>query len=259
MLYTNEGEKEDKIFNLTLDDVIECFEDINDNKYSSVFENSTFLWMKSLHEEYGVIITCYVYYEDGKFDLSQCTDKYKEEFEANSEWLRFGFHTLNGNTSYEEGDIATDYLKTVSELKRIVGNKSIDNVIRLQGFQGSYDGVTVLFKLEDEPVIGLFTTDDSRQSYYLGEDESEYIYCHDKLYKDECYFISTDLRMEYVDNIKKKLAELSTEAWNNQIGDLVIFSHERALSLEVKENIEKMCKYAVDNGYKFVFFEDSLK
>ena len=34
------------------------------------------------------------------FDISQCTDKYKKEFEENSNWLKFGFHALNTNSDY---------------------------------------------------------------------------------------------------------------------------------------------------------------
>ena len=113
--------------------------------------------------------------------------------------------------------------------------------------------------LDEEPVVGLMTADDSRQSYYLDDEENKYIYCHDRMEKDGCYFISTDMRMEYVDNVERKIKELSSDSWNNQTGDLVIFTHEWALNLETKEKVGKMCKYAVDNGYKFVFYEDFLK
>lgn len=258
IIYLDEDEDQDKIFHLSFDDTINCFKDIRDNKYESIFENVTLSWMKELNREFGVVITCYVYYEDERFKLTQFPNKYKKEFEENSNWLRFGFHALNKDAIYENRDIAKDYSMTISELERIVGSNSIDNVIRLQSFQGSYDAVSTLVSLDEEPVVGLLTADDSRNSYYLNKEENEYIYCHDKLYKDGCYFISTDLRMEYVGDVKGKIKELSTETWNNQIGDLVVFSHEWTLNLEVKEKIEKMCKYAVDNKYRFVFFEDVL-
>lgn len=257
--YVAECEVQDNIFNLTFDDTIDLFRDLADSNYKSVFENSTLSWVKSLHDEYGVVVTFYTMYESDDFNLSQCPGKYKDEFIANSDWLKFGFHTLNGETSYETGDISVDYAKTINELKRIVGSDSIDNVIRLQSFQGSKEGVSELLSLDEEPVIGLLTADDSRQSYYLDDDENKYIYCHDRMVKDDCYFISTDMRVEYVDNVDKKIKELSSNSWNNQTGDLVIFTHEWALNLESKEKVEKMCQYAVDNGYRFVFFEDVLK
>lgn len=249
------------IFNLSFDDTIIIFEDIYENDYNSIFDNQTLNWYRQLHRDYGVVISCYVYYEDGEFNLSQVPDKYKDEFVKNSSWLRFGFHTLNGETDYKRGKITDDYIKTINQLERIVGKQSIDNVIRLQMFQGSYKAIKELSQLEDEPVKGLLTADDKRQSYYLNKDNSKYIYCHDEYYDSDAniHFFSTDFRTEDVENINSKLRELSTDSWNNQTGDLVIFSHEWALSMENKEKIEKMCRYAHKYGYKFVFLEDTIK
>lgn len=201
------------------------FEDISANNYHSVFENATLNWYKELHEKYGVVVSCYVYYEDGDFNLSTFPSKYKKEFEENSNWLRFGFHTINAETSYENGDIVVDYTKTIKQLERIVGKKSIDNVIRLQMFQGSYDEIRRLSELKDEPIKGLLTADDNRKSYYLSDENSKYIYSHDEWYdsKIDLYFFSTDFRTEYVDNINLKPKELSSDSWNNQTGDLVVF------------------------------------
>lgn len=257
--YVLENNTGNNIFNLTFDDTIDLFEDLTNSNYKSIFENSTLSWAKTLHDKHGVVVTFYTMFESNDFNLSQCPSKYKNEFISNSNWLKFGFHTLNGNTSYETGDISVDYLKTINELTRICGSDSIDNVVRLQSFQGSKEGVLKLLSLDEEPIIGLLTADDSRQSYYLDDDENKYIYCHDRMKIDDCYFISTDMRMEYVDNIDKKIKELSSDSWNNQTGDLVIFTHEWALNLETKEKVEKICQYALDNEYRFLFFEDVLK
>ena len=236
------------------------FEDIAEKKYESIFENNTLNWYKGLHEKYGVAISCYVYYEEGDFNLSQFPSTYKDEFCQNSSWLRFGFHTINGETNYQSGDITSDYLKTIKELERIVGLESIDNVVRLQMFQGSYDEIKELSELQDQPVRGLLTADDNRYSYYLSDDENTYIYNHDEYYDylTDLYFFSTDFRIEYVDNINSKLKELKSDCWNNQTGDLVVFSHEWALNSENKEKIERVCKYAKNEGYRFEFFEDII-
>lgn len=259
--YVTETSTGNNIFNLTFDDTILLFEDISANNYSSIFENSTLNWYKELHDKYGVVISCYVYYEDDDFNLSNFPSKYKSQFVENSNWLKFGFHTINGDINYKVGDIAADYIKTVNELERIVGEESIDNVIRLQMFKGSYDKIKELSALEDEPIKGLLTADDNRRSYYLSSDDNAYIYCHDELYDSETslYFLSTDFRTEYVDNMDSKLKELSDDSWNNQTGDLVVFSHEWALSVGNKEKIEKVCKYAKSKKYRFVFFENVLK
>lgn len=51
-----------------------------------MFENSTLNWFKELYKKYGVVISCYVYYEDKDFNLTQFLDKYKSEFTANNDW-----------------------------------------------------------------------------------------------------------------------------------------------------------------------------
>lgn len=250
------------IFSLSFDDTILIFEDISSKNYDSIFENATLAWYKDLHSKYGVAVSCFVYYEDGDFNLSDVPERYRDEFEKNSNWLRFGFHTVDKDTNYQTGNnLVSDYEKTVQQLKRIVGSKSIDNVIRLQNFQGTYDEINQLAKLEDEPIKGLLTADDARQSYYLSSKENSYIYAHDELYDENIgvYFFSTDFRTEYVENMGAKLKELQKECWNNQTGDLVVFSHEWALSLENKAKIEKVCKYAYDQGYLCGFLEDIME
>ena len=258
--YIQEANTSHNIFSLSFDDTILIFKDIAKNKPESIFDNSILRWYKSLHDKYGVVISCYVIYEDDSFKLDQFPVLYKEEFISNSDWLRFGFHTINGDIDYKERDIEDDYLRTINVLERIVGTKSIDNVIRLQMFQGSYKNISKLSKLYKEPIYGVLTSDDNRQSYYLDDINNSYIYNHDRYFDSDLqiYFYSTDFRTEYVENIDYKLKELQKDCWNNQTGDLVVFSHEWALNMENQQKIEKVCKYAMDSGYKFEFFEDSI-
>lgn len=248
------------IFHLSFDDTILIFEDLAENDYNSIFDSPTLGWFKKLHEKYGVVISCYVYYENDDFNLKEVPERYRDEFVRNADWMRFGFHSRNESTDYYSGEIKKDYTLTITELKRIVGEGAIDNFIRLQMYQGSYDGIVELASLSDEPIVGLYTSDDLRVSYYLNEEWNSYIYCHDELYDDETRirFVSTDFRTEYVDSMETKIRELDSDSWNNQLGDLVVFTHEWVLSMENKNKIEKICEYACSKGYQFKFFEDVI-
>lgn len=172
--YMDEGfGSNNKIITLSFDDTVDIFIDLFDknNDYKSVFENSTLAWFKFLHEKYNVTISCFVFYQDEKFNLLQCDGRFLPEFENNSSWLRFGFHALDKNTIYGTNDdsleIVTDYENTINALKNIVGNSCIDNVIRLQSFQGTKNEIKGLIKLDDEPIVGLLSSDDGRNNYYL--------------------------------------------------------------------------------------------
>lgn len=252
-----------KNYHLSIDDVITIFEDINLNKdnYESIFQNDTLNWLREVNNQTGATITCYIFYENENFKLDQMTDKFKKEFIENSNWLRFGFHSRNGSTTYLEngGGLINDYKKVIKELIRVVGSESIDNVIRLQSFEGNRDDLLRIASLEEEPIIGLLTADDKRGSYYLNNEENSYIYCHDILSKDDLVFISTDLRIEFIDNIDDKFNELtSSSSWTNQLNILEVFTHEWELNYDNKQKVLMISKYAQENGYSSYFYEDYL-
>lgn len=249
-----------KVFHLSIDDTIECFKNISENKYDSIFDDELFSWLKGLHERYGVVVSLYCYYENDNYGLFNVSDSYRQDFEQNSNWLRFGFHTRNANTTYENQDIIEDYKKCIYELERITGKQSIDNVVRLQSYRGSKKNIEAISEIQIQPVKGLLTADDDRQSYYLDKETNDYIYCHDYYFDENLglTFISTDIRVEQVADVSNKLEEFETYAWNNQLGILEVFTHEWALNLENKEKVEKFCNWAVENGYESKFLEDLI-
>lgn len=250
---------DNKYVHLSIDDAILVFKDITENKenYTSIFENKTLKYLRELYIEYGVVTSCYVYYElDEFFNLSDCTDKFATEFTENSNWLRFGFHTINGTSNYESTSaemIVDHYNNVISELYRITGNYDcIDNVVRLQNFAGNIESIKAITDVE-QGIIGLLSADDERKSYYLDDSENDFIYENDRYYDEvnDLYFISTDLRMEMVSSIDEKIHEFSTPLWNKQLDELIIFTHEWALDEIVKNNINKLVEYAKENGYQF--------
>lgn len=257
--YNEEVNRDVKVFHLSFDDTIQIFEDITNNNYLSVFENSTLAWFKSLHDKYDIVISCYVYYENENFSLSQCTNQYKQEFIENSNWLRFGFHTLNKDTIYngEHSNILNDYNKTINELKRIIGTECIDHIVRLQSFQGTEDDIQKLTSLDDEAIVGLLTADDLRSSYALSKSENEYLQNHDFLKKDGIIYYSTDLRVEHIEDVDKKIEEMNTNVWNDQKKYMIVFTHEWQINSDIQHKIEILCQWAVENGYVFKFIEES--
>ena len=85
-----------KTYRLGVDDVIWCLENIyhNQDKYQSIFEDPFLQLYKDLHDQYGTYVHMHIYYEteDGSFNLTMFPDKYKKEFQANGDWLKFTFH-----------------------------------------------------------------------------------------------------------------------------------------------------------------------
>lgn len=262
--YLEEGQIEEKVIHFSIDDFIIVFEDltINESIYNSIFDNSTLAWMKKMNNQYGVTFTCYVYFEKTNFNLDNCTRKFCEEFNENSDWLRFGFHSINENTIYgnSQQNIISDYEKTIDCLCEIVSEDSIDNIIRLHGFQGTESEISELMRVTREPIVGLLTADDDRKSYYLDTQENDYIYSHDIYFDEELrlFFISTDCRIEFIGSVAEKVEEFKGEAWNNQLSYLELFTHEWILNDVQKQKIEEFCVYAQNEGYISIFYEDII-
>ena len=87
-----------RTYRFAVDDVIWCFENIwrNQDTYTSIFDDPFLALYRDLHEQYGTPVHMHIYYEndDGSFNLSMFPDKYKKEFQANGNWLKFTFQSL---------------------------------------------------------------------------------------------------------------------------------------------------------------------
>lgn len=86
-----------KKYRISLDDNIWFLQNLTENKdvYKSMFEDPYLAFIKSIHDKYGSKFHVNIYYETprhGGFNLTQMTDKYKDEWKANSDWLRLSFH-----------------------------------------------------------------------------------------------------------------------------------------------------------------------
>ena len=72
-----------------------------------------------MHELYGAVFSLYTFNyhsKDPEYDISYLPSKYAEEFKANAEWLKFGFHARDDKKKYnsDESDaIKADYENTV--------------------------------------------------------------------------------------------------------------------------------------------------
>lgn len=234
--------------NFPIDDCNGIFEDLTDNKdsYNSIFDQSILGFLKTLHDEYGAVFSLYVFYDwdlsaEG-FDLSMTTDQYQAEFQANSDWLKFGFHASDAKM-YERLDpneIKEYYEKTIQELIRITGNTAcLDLFVRLDRYTANEDMLRSLRNV-NYPVEGLLIADRAdaltRASYNLSEDERAKCYAED-WYVDSngIAYTPTDLRAEAITD-----DEYFYEHLNSMLSqdNLIVFTHEWAMN-----DNENVCRY----------------
>ena len=117
----------------SIDDFFTAFIDLTENRkeYSSLFEQPVFSFFKRLHQDYQAVFSCFCFYEEGKDgrNLAQVTDVFREEFQENSDWLRFGFHGLNsganyGSTRFQTGECRADYRQAGADYEKSEAKRS---------------------------------------------------------------------------------------------------------------------------------------
>ncbi|MBR5315030.1 MAG: hypothetical protein IKU45_06435 [Clostridia bacterium] len=131
-----------KKYRFSLDDNIWFLQNLNENKdvYKSMFEDPYLALLKAIHDKHGSTFHVNIYYETprhGGFNLSQMTDKYKDEWKANSDWLRLSFHANadKPNRPY----ICSTYEQAYFEMDRV--NKEI---LRFAGEEAFAKTVTTI-------------------------------------------------------------------------------------------------------------------
>ena len=194
-----------KYSHFSIDDFYLAFQDLTNNAstYKSIFDNEMFAWLKEMHEANGMTISCYCFYqnEDGSFTLDNVPTKYASEFKANADWLRFGFHALKQGANFASAtaEAAKEaYEKTIAALVKITGSTlCIDRIPRLHNFAGSLEACKGMRDAQcgARGFLAAISNSDGtpRQSYYLAEEENNYIYTHDYLYDavTQLHFVRT--------------------------------------------------------------------
>lgn len=214
---------QNKIIHYSIDDTIHIFKQLTEKQPSSIFNLDMFSFLKRLHEKYGIVVSCYCFYQCEGFNLKECTRSYKNEFAANSSWLRFGFHGYSGSENYAEQNVhisSVQYLQVVTNLQKIVGEDSIDKCPRIHTFQSSRDFILWMFSNKLFPISGLLAADDSRLSYSLNSQQCLQLKEKGMLVCNGVKYLNTTQRF---DSLKpQKLKRL----FRNMGGQQILFTHE---------------------------------
>ncbi|MBE6551917.1 MAG: hypothetical protein E7665_07265 [Ruminococcaceae bacterium] len=155
------------------DDVIWLFRDLTRYEHDSVFDHFYLKYFKEAHERYGFKAQMNVFYRTDyfygtdEFTLREMTDKYKDEWEKASEWLKFGFHSLQEfpdypliNASYES--VKKDLLLTKNEVLRFAGENSFSKAVCSHWRPISRDGCRAL---ADNGIILINSTEGETREY----------------------------------------------------------------------------------------------
>ena len=119
-----------------IDDVIWCYRDIARQRPKSIFDQHYLGLLKELHDKFGFKVIMYSFYRtdyfygDDEFTLAEVPDTYKAEWQANSDWLKIGFHAKQEFPDYPHINIDYDdmkrmYTRFANEVKRFAGEETL--------------------------------------------------------------------------------------------------------------------------------------
>lgn len=249
-----QSESNCKTAHISFDDIYEVLMDIteNENIYESVFDNEFLKILKNMNEDYGAKFALYIYDSNPKnsFDVRKVSSKYREEFITNSNWLKFGYHSIEPTTSFDHltsiNEFKESFIRVNNEIKRFAGEESITTVLRLNYFRASPDKIEYLF---NQGVSGLLCSDDDRISYDLSKEQHEELKLEEKILYNGMTYYNTDFRFDGKKFILYEMMKLR----DNEV--LVLFAHEWALENNGLDRIETAIKWLSNNNYKFSFLE----
>lgn len=180
-----------RTYRLGVDDVIWCLENIwrNQDTYTSIFDDPFLALYRDLHEQYGTPVHMHVYYEndDGSFNLSMFPDKYKEEFKANGNWLKFTFHSYKDKpdspykyASYEQ--VMRDGQLVHKELLRFAGREAMSHITSQHWADSNREATRAFRNLGYKLIDAYFEFDDAGEpyiAYYLNKEQATHAAARD--------------------------------------------------------------------------------
>jgi len=119
-----------------IDDVIWVMRDLTRQRPNSLFDNPFLAAMKAAHDRFGLKLQLNLFWRTDffygldEFTLAEMTDAYRDEWQANRDWLKLGFHSLQEFPDYPW--VNADY----DDVKELFG--------RVRGEIGRFAGEGVL-------------------------------------------------------------------------------------------------------------------
>jgi len=271
-------------FALSVDDNIWAFADLtkNQDKYTSIFDNAYLNVYKKAHDTYGTTVRLNLFYEMdnkcglnmyGPFNLSMMTEKFKDEFKANSDWLHLAFHAYSEfpDNPYVNADYAkmkNDYQKIIAEIKRFAGEEVIEYATTNHWGSGNPEVVRAERAQGLRTLMGYLDLDSEGKSfvsYYLTPSQimhaNEYGFWKD--HSEDMIFGKIDLVLNNFtpEEIVEKLSQ-AKEKYPKK-GFVEVMIHEQyfypsyaSYLPDFAERILTACKWCRENGYTPAFVSD---
>lgn len=265
-------------YRVSSDDNIRFLKELTEGEYQSIFDHPYLAVYKKAHDLYGAKVHLNLFYafddearslfgsNPGYFDLSMMTDRYKDEFIANSHWLKLAFHSRSEfpDKPYRKADRKTvreDCIAVCREICRFAGRECISNSTTIHWGEGSREVIRALRSMGFTSLTGYFMRNEANEpivSYYMDPEMSDHIGARD-------FFMDTaeDMIFGRIDSVlnigplESVLQEVRTAAEDPHRGGFVsVMIHEQYFYqdyinylADFEDRVLQACKLLADMGY----------
>lgn len=161
-------------YRISIDDNIEFLRDLTAGDYARAFDNEYLGFIEYLHDRYGACFCINLFYDNyasrgfepknPDFCLDDMTDRYRADFAAASDWLKFSFHAKAEypappyeNSGYDE--VYADGRAVHAAIERFAGKQSLTNEMTLHWGLCTQAGFKALTDLGYDTFYGYLTVD----------------------------------------------------------------------------------------------------
>ena len=262
-------------YRFSIDDNSFFLRDVAQKRHDSLFDCFYLKALRDLHTKYKARFVLNIYYTTGDdFDLPQFPDRYKSEWQKNSDWLKLAFHAHANEPArpYQYASsqqLIADLDKVAEQIHRFAGEQtySLPTVIHWGMVQPP--ALKPLAKRGVRVLSGYFRSVNGiwDVNYLLDDDRSEYLSRHDALkdFDSGIVFSRVDIvcNSTPIERIVPTLAPLADDPNTAEIMDL--FTHEQYFwpfySHHVPDHAQRLdtaIRWVTEHGYKPVFFHEGF-
>lgn len=279
------AEEKLKKYRLSSDDNIRFLKELSEGGYASIFDHPYLAVYKKAHDLYGAKAHLNLFYafdhqarsffaeDHGYFDLSMMTDRYKDEFIANSHWLKLAFHAKSEfpDKPYRYADgktVRDDCIAVCREICRFAGPECISDSTTIHWGEGNREVVRALRAMGYTALTGYFSRDEANEplvSYYIESEMVDHIGARD-------FWMDTDEDMIFgridsvlnIGSLEAVLQEVREAAEDPHRGGFVsIMIHEQYFYqdyinylADFEARVLESCKILANKGYTGAHISD---
>lgn len=256
-----------KWFCYTVDDNIRFLKEINERRPNSLFDHPYLAMYKRLHKQFGLHVQLNLFYQCPDFDLSEMTDRYRDEWAANAHWLKLSFHSrCESARPYEKAgydEVFADCGAVHREILRFAGAESLARTTTVHYCLATDEGIAAL---RDHGIVGLLGLygEDQRpnRSYQSTDEERTRLRAGETVISGGIAYAGIDIILNCFgkDEILRRLSALmGRHLIKVMIHEQYFYSDYPRYQPEFEEKLYQAFSHLSENGYESRFFEETYE